>query len=177
MAQEIKVDSEFQNLIPPLREDEFQQLESSILVEGCRDALVLWRGENILVDGHNRYKICQTHNLPYSTVERDFNSRSQVAEWMLRNQLGRRNLTDAARIQAAKRFKSILETEAKERQTANLKRGDETPVVQNFAQRETGTKTREKLGEIAAVSHEKFRQGDLRFLSWFSTYILIRSNP
>jgi 16S rRNA G966 N2-methylase RsmD len=159
MVQNIVVDSEFKNLIPPLQETEFQQLEASILSEGCRDALVLWKGQGILVDGHNRFEICQKHSLPYQVIEREFDNRSQVAEWMLRNQLGRRNLTDAARIQAAMRFETILETDAKERQVANLKKGNEAPVVQNFAQRETGTKTREKLGEIASVSHEKFRQG------------------
>lgn len=38
-------------------------LERSILAEGCRDALVLWG--DVLVDGHNRYGICQKHGLPF----------------------------------------------------------------------------------------------------------------
>ena len=36
------VDSEFKNLIPPLSPKERQGLESSLLKEGCRDALVLY---------------------------------------------------------------------------------------------------------------------------------------
>lgn len=37
------------------------------LAEGCRDALVLWG--NVLVDGHNRFGICQTHGLLFQTVQ------------------------------------------------------------------------------------------------------------
>ena len=64
------VDSEFKNLIPPLSPEERQGLESSLLKEGCRDALVLWG--DILIDGHNRYEICTKHNIPYKTVQREF---------------------------------------------------------------------------------------------------------
>ena len=53
----ITVNDELRAYIDPLTPDEHQALERSILAEGCRDALVLW-GE-VLVDGHNRYGICQ----------------------------------------------------------------------------------------------------------------------
>lgn len=33
------------------------QLEENIKAEGCRDSLVTWNG--VIVDGHNRCKICQ----------------------------------------------------------------------------------------------------------------------
>ena len=48
----IVVDPQLQAHIDPLTPDEHAALESSVLAEGCRDALVLW-GE-FLVDGHNR---------------------------------------------------------------------------------------------------------------------------
>ena len=64
------IDNEFQRLIPPLSADEFNQLEQNILQEGIRDALVTWNG--ILIDGHNRYSIAKKHNLPYKTVEMQF---------------------------------------------------------------------------------------------------------
>lgn len=40
---EIKIDPEFQALIPPLSAEERQQLESNIVQDGCRDPLVVWR--------------------------------------------------------------------------------------------------------------------------------------
>lgn len=55
----IQIDKEFEALIPRLTDEEFSQLEKNVIEDGCRDALVLW--EDILVDGHNRYRICQKH--------------------------------------------------------------------------------------------------------------------
>ncbi len=64
MSAEITVLPELKAYIDPLTPDEHDALERSILAEGCRDALVLWG--NILVDGHNRYGICQKHGLPFT---------------------------------------------------------------------------------------------------------------
>jgi N6-adenosine-specific RNA methylase IME4 len=87
---DIQIDPEFSRLIPPLAPEELAQLESSILAEGCRDALVVWRG--LLLDGHNRLSICQQHGLPYKTVLIDLDDREEAADWIIANQLGRRNL-------------------------------------------------------------------------------------
>lgn len=53
---EFIIDSEFQSQIPALTDEEFQQLEENILSEGEVLSPLIVRG-NILVDGHNRYKI------------------------------------------------------------------------------------------------------------------------
>lgn len=78
-------------ILLPLRHEEYEQLEESLLAEGCRDPLVLWG--DILIDGHNRYDICSKHNIPFKTVARDFGDISEVFDWVEDNQLGRRNLT------------------------------------------------------------------------------------
>jgi N6-adenosine-specific RNA methylase IME4 len=87
------IDPEFFDWIPPLAADELALLEADIVREGCRDPLVVWAGQNILVDGHNRFSICLRHRLPYKTKTQEFASREAVIEWMEANQLGRRNLT------------------------------------------------------------------------------------
>jgi len=86
------IDQEFKDLIPPLKTEEYNNLEASILEEGCRDALVIWG--DILVDGHNRYDICKKHDITYKTEYREFSSREQAKIWIRRNQLARRNLPD-----------------------------------------------------------------------------------
>lgn len=50
---------------------------------------------HILIDGHNRYDICQDHGIEFKTIEMDFDSRDEVIDWIINNQLGRRNLTPA----------------------------------------------------------------------------------
>lgn len=46
----------------------------------------------ILIDGHNRFEICQKRSLPYSVEEVNFVSREAAEDWIDKNQLGRRNL-------------------------------------------------------------------------------------
>lgn len=99
----LTIDNEFQALIPQLTDKEYQNLEESILNEGCRDSLVLWN--EIIIDGHNRYKICNKHNLKYATIGRDFNSRNDVCIWIIQNQLGRRNLPHFARAELGIKLK------------------------------------------------------------------------
>mgnify|MGYP001294819583 FL=1 len=92
---ELRIDREFQALIPSLTEDECARLEASILEDGCRDPLVTWDG--VIVDGHNRYAICQRYGLAYQTVERQFADRQAARAWIISNQLARRNLTPEQR--------------------------------------------------------------------------------
>ncbi|TDP63890.1 plasmid replication/partition related protein [Roseateles toxinivorans] len=103
----ITVLEELRAYIDPLTPDEHQALERSILAEGCRDALVLW-GE-VLVDGHNRYGICQKHGLSFQTVQNDrFTSMDDVHLWMIDQHLGRRSVSDFQRGVLALRKKAII---------------------------------------------------------------------
>ena len=93
--------------IDPLTPDEHAALERSILAEGCRDALVLWG--DVLVDGHNRYGICQKHDLPFQTVQNSrFASMEDVHLWMIDQHLGRRSVSDFQRGLLALRKRDIL---------------------------------------------------------------------
>lgn len=89
------IDEEFESVIPPLSDDEFKLLEESILQEGeVYHPLVVWN--NIIVDGHHRYKILKEHpEIKYRIAERNFENRYEAISWICLNQLGRRNLEDA----------------------------------------------------------------------------------
>ena len=113
-AQNIKVDQEFEALIPVLTADERSQLEANLVSDGCRDPLVLWG--NTLIDGHNRFEICTRLGIPFQTVTKEFESRGHVIEWIIRNQFGRRNLSSYQRGVLALRLKPIFEARALARQ-------------------------------------------------------------
>ncbi len=90
------IDPEFAGLVPALTEEEFAQLERNIVADGrIRDALVVWSGENILLDGHHRHAIAHKHLIPYRVNQLNFLSREAAILWVVNNQLGRRNLTPA----------------------------------------------------------------------------------
>ena len=103
----IVVNEELKAYIDPLTPEEHEALERSILAEGCRDALVLWG--DVLVDGHNRYGICQKHGLPFQTVQHpQFKSMEDVHLWMIDQHLGRRSVSDFQRGVLALRKREIL---------------------------------------------------------------------
>ncbi len=104
---DIIVNEELKAYIDPLTEEEEESLERSILVEGCRDALVLWG--DVLVDGHNRYRICRKHELPFQTVQNTrFRSIEDVHLWMIDQHLGRRSISDFQRGVLALRKREIV---------------------------------------------------------------------
>jgi len=104
---DIVVNEALKAYIDPLTPEEHESLERSLLAEGCRDALVLWG--NVLVDGHNRYGICQKHGLPFQTVQNPrFQSIEDVHLWMIDQHLGRRSVSDFQRGVLALRKREIL---------------------------------------------------------------------
>jgi hypothetical protein len=92
----LQIDAEFKNLIPPLSTDERRQLETNLITEGCRDPLVVWVGHNILLDGHNRWEICSQYGIDFQTVEIELPDWEAARDWIINNQLSRRNLTKEA---------------------------------------------------------------------------------
>lgn len=95
VKERITVREDFKALIPPLTPEELDQLEANVLKEGIRDPLIIWPVDQhfVLVDGHNRFSICQKHNLDFPFKKVDFKDDDDVRAWMIKNQLGRRNLT------------------------------------------------------------------------------------
>lgn len=90
---ELRIDPEFEEKIPPLTAEEFQQLEDNILADGIViNPIIVWNG--VIVDGHNRYRIAAKHpHILFTTCEKAFADRYEAIAWICKNQLGRRNLT------------------------------------------------------------------------------------
>ena len=103
----ITINDELRRYIDPLTVNEYTALERSLLAEGCRDALVLWG--DVLIDGHNRYAICQQHGIAFNTVQNaSFGSIDDVMLWMIDNHLARRSVSDFQRGVLALRKKEIV---------------------------------------------------------------------
>ncbi len=89
----IIIDPEFEALIPPLAPEELKQLHMSLCGDGCLSPLIVWQGNNVLVDGHNRYKYLTKNEMPFEVREIEFAHREEVKRFIILNQLGRRNVT------------------------------------------------------------------------------------
>jgi len=144
----MRIDPELKALMPPLTEDEFKRLETSILTEGCRDALVVWG--DVLVDGHNRYEICTKHGVKFETIQKEFETREDAKKWIITNQIGRRNLTPFQRVEFALQLEEMYVEEARRRQATST--GGAAPQLRvNFPEADKA-RARDKIGEIAGVS-------------------------
>lgn len=147
---DLTVDPEFRDLIPPLNEEELKLLEESLVADGCESPLIVWNG--VIVDGHNRYAICRKHEIPFAIQEKNFSSRDEAMLWMLRNQLGRRNLNNYQRVELVLKFEPLVKSAAEQRMLA----GKVANPVPTLAQGQTKGKTRDHLSEAAGVSHGTF---------------------
>jgi N6-adenosine-specific RNA methylase IME4 len=168
-VNQLIINQNFQNLIPPLSQEELIALEASIKHEGCLHALVVWN--NTIIDGHHRYAICIKHNISFNVVEKtELETELDVKLWMINNQFSRRNLSTETRLALAYRFKEFEAEKAKERmQATQFKTVDDTayqlvgsPQVQELKTEHT-TQSRGTLGEIAkraGVSHTTAEQYD-----------------
>ena len=115
---EIIIDPEFKKLIPPLTPEERKDLEGSLIADGCISPLVVWHGHDILLDGHNRHELCLKHDIECEVHEIVLESRQAAKAWIIKNQLGRRNLNESQRAMLAATLKEVFTAEAKERQAA-----------------------------------------------------------
>jgi len=129
----MKILHELESLIPPLSNEEFKQLERNILEEGIREPLITWNG--ILIDGHNRYRIAQEHDINYETLEKEFENLNDVKIWMVNNQLGRRNLQDFVRGELYSVIEEIIREKAKESKSEKVsyyrQKGEVLSIIDN----------------------------------------------
>lgn len=114
----MRIDPEFKKLIPPLVPDEKNRLRANLKRDGCRDALVVWEEEGILLDGHNRLEICEEEGIEYRTATISLPDRAAAEIWILENQAGRRNLSITQKALLANELKDRYAAEAKKRQGA-----------------------------------------------------------
>jgi ParB-like chromosome segregation protein Spo0J len=149
--EELQINPKFKEAIPPLSEEEYENLRESVIAEGCRDSIIVWNG--VIVDGHNRFSICREFDIPFHTFEKAFEDEEAVIEWIMFNQLSRRNLCDVERGRIALKLKELITARAKENQVkggVEYGFGQGTP---NLAQAVRPIQTRDELAKMAGLSH------------------------
>ena len=144
--QNLSINPELKSLIPPLTAEEFKQLETNVRAEGIREPIITWQGT--IVDGHNRYELAQMYDLPFKVKEMAFASMEDCKEWMIRNQFGRRNLSNYQRSVLALELESVFKAKAKENQI----RKPESVLQKSVEQKPIDTQ--KELAKVANVSHD-----------------------
>ena len=157
---ELKIDPEFQKKIPPLTDEEFEQLRENILSDGeVYEPIVVW--EITIIDGHNRWKILQEHpEIPYHIRKMDFINKWEAFEWMFKKQLGRRNLSNEQRTDLIGRmYEARKKTHGGDRKSSH--QNEDLICPQNTCAGKTAQKLADEIGVGRATVEraEKFAHG------------------
>lgn len=123
----IQIDEELEDLLPRLSEDDSNSLTQSLIENGFDQKfgrIKVWfpednDGTGYIIDGHNRYELCNKHNIKYPVEELLLGDNAtiiDVMEWMINTQLGRRNLPPAQRLAVMDKFKKKIQEQAKSTQ-------------------------------------------------------------
>lgn len=151
----IFVNKEMRALIPPLSEEELDQLEANVLAEGIRDPLVTWPqpdGREMLIDGHNRFDISCRHNgIPFKVVRKEFADMDEAKVWVINNQLGRRNIHELDKAALLAVEEKIVAKQAEKRQHSTRFGGDGKITT-------TAGATRDIMGEKMGVSGKQYEK-------------------
>lgn len=146
---ELMVNEGFKNVAPPLTESEIGNLREDILTHGCMMPIITWNGT--IVDGHNRYAICRENSVPFGVAEIEFRDESDAKLWIVKNQLGRRNLTKFQRCEMVLPMEEKIKAETEEKRRALIseykKSGKTAPKSAESVD------TRDILAKLAGVGH------------------------
>ena len=112
------IDPEFSTLFYQQTPAEYETLKEGIRKCGTCDPLRVWQEEKILIDGHHRNKVCQELGITPPIQEESLADRDEARKWILKNQLGRRNMSNFQRAVVALNYESIIAEMAKARQRA-----------------------------------------------------------
>ena len=155
MLEQLKIDPEFEKVIPPLTKDEYHQLEENILDDG-RIIMPIAVWGDIIVDGHNRYRIAREYgDIPFSTTQLDFANRYEVIAWICKNQLGRRNLSDEQKTYLlGKRYSAEKQIEMLRDENGRF-----TPLGQNDPTGDS-VRTSERIAKEIGKSEKYVRRAD-----------------
>ena len=108
---------EMAELLPPLTGEQLAALEADLLKNGCYSPVIV-NEDMVVIDGHNRQRLCEQHGLPYQMAVFSFEDMLEAKQWALDTQKGRRNLDKWELGKIALRLKPDIEARARENMSA-----------------------------------------------------------
>lgn len=107
----------------------------------CGYGIAAFEYENFLLDGHNRFNICEKHGIAYEVKVFDFACFEDALDWVYQNQLGRRNLNPD-------QFKLLLGR----MYNRQKKQGERSDLTYPQIEEKSDTRTSARLAEDYGVS-------------------------
>ena len=138
---------EMEQLLPPLSGEQFSSLESDILENGCYAPIIV-NEDMVIIDGHNRFRVCEKHGLSYRMLVFSFADLLEAKQWALDTQKGRRNLDKWELGQIALKLKPEIEAKARANQ------GIRTDLSVNSPKGYSPTDTRKEMAQAVGIGEQ-----------------------
>ena len=85
MKQVLLKDKEFASLSIPDTKEKMEQLEHSLIREGCKKPIITWKG--FILDGYKRYQVCTYEEIDYDIEVSGFESKEEAVSWICRQRI------------------------------------------------------------------------------------------
>lgn len=115
----VTTNPEYEKLIPPLTKDEYRELKGSIQENGLWEPITV-NQKNVILDGHNRFKICKELNIIPRFSIRIFKDTLDEKLYVIDSNLIRRHLQTLVKVELCLERDKIEAEKAKHRQEATL---------------------------------------------------------
>ena len=119
-TKNIKIHPEYSKLVNPLSTADYNVLKSSISNKGLHLPIII-NQDNVILDGHNRLKICQELGIEPILEVKEFQERLQEKEFVIEINLRRRHLNSFQVAELEYKMEEIYKERAKLRSFRNLK--------------------------------------------------------
>jgi len=136
------LNQKYVDLIPKLSKDEYVQLESNIIKNGCLDKIKV-NNSNTILDGHNRWKICIANKLDFDVEVLNVGDETDEKIWIINNQFGRRNIGSFTRTELALQMEELISSKSNQGKRTDMEPFDNVVKKLN---------TREEVAKVAKVS-------------------------
>lgn len=123
--EKLIIDQTLRSVVRDLSESQRIGLRQSLESIGCTDPIILW--DNIIVDGIERYQICQELHINFETKSIEFKNKAEAAKFRIERHKNRRQMNAVNRIEAAlELFEGELSEQARKNQLEGAKKGGQT---------------------------------------------------
>ena len=142
---------EMAELLPPLTGEQLAALEADILKNGCYSPVIV-NEDMVIIDGHNRQRLCEQHGLLYQMAVFSFEDMLEAKQWALDTQKGRRNLDKWELGKIALRLKPDIEARAKANQSAaGGDKSDQGALLTTLSEALPPVNTRKELADTVGI--------------------------
>ena len=156
----LRLNPEYEKLLPKMSEEEFAELKASMQAEGQHYPIIVNEDLEIL-DGHHRYRACTELGVEPDFEVRKFEDKLLEKKFVIEVNLRRRHLNNFQLIELAVPLLEIEKALAKKRQSKGGKNGrnQQLGLAPDDAEPEFKAKATELVAKKAGVSTRTFERG------------------